>query len=97
MAFTYILRCRDGMYYVGSTVDLERRLAEHQDGLRGPEFTKRRLPVRLVWCEEHQRIDEAYRREKQIQGWSRAKREALIAGDWEALHELAKRPHRRAS
>ncbi|MFD7073256.1 GIY-YIG nuclease family protein [Nocardioides sp. NPDC059952] len=78
------------MLYVGSTVDLEKRLAAHNAG-QGAEFTARRLPVTLAYAEEHQRIEDAYRREKQVQGWSRAKREALIAGDFERLHDLARR------
>ncbi|MFJ9391919.1 GIY-YIG nuclease family protein [Nocardioides sp. NPDC101246] len=95
MPYMYILRCRDHMLYVGSTYDLERRIAEHNAGL-GAEFTVRRLPVTLAYAEEHQTIDDAYRREKQIQGWSRAKREALIAGDFERLHDLSRRRGKRA-
>jgi len=64
---------------VGSTWDLERRVGEHNEGL-GAEYTKRRRPVRLVWSEQLSRIDEAYRVEKQIQGWGRKKRQALIDG-----------------
>jgi putative endonuclease len=79
MPFVYILRCVDGSYYVGSTTNLEVRLGEHQSG-NGAEYTKRRLPVELVWSLETERIDEAYGLEKRIQGWSRKKREALIQG-----------------
>ena len=96
MAYMYILRCRDHMLYVGSTVDLERRIAEHNAGL-GAEFTVRRLPVTLAYAEEHQTITDAYRREKQVQGWSRVKREALIARDFERLHDLARRRGRRSA
>ena len=85
-----MLRCRDGSYYVGSTWDLDRRLAEHQAG-EGAEYTRRRLPVALVWAMESESIADAFAFEKRIQGWSRAKREALIRGDWDALPWLSKR------
>ncbi|WP_245633026.1 GIY-YIG nuclease family protein [Luteipulveratus mongoliensis] len=58
MAWTYILRCCDGSYYVGSTTDLERRLAQHQHG-EGASYTRLRRPVELVWCQEFARVDEA--------------------------------------
>ena len=83
----YILRCSDGSYYTGSTRDLEGRLYEHQNGL-GAVFTKKRLPIKLVYCEEFERIDDAFYREKQ--GWSRAKKEALIQGQYDLLPKLAK-------
>ncbi len=85
----YILRCSDGSYYTGSTRDLESRLYEHQNGL-GAVFTKKRLPIKLVYCEEFERIDDAFYREKQVQGWSRAKKEALIQGQYDLLPKLAK-------
>jgi len=88
MPHVYILRCSDGSYYVGSTRDLQRRLEEHASGT-GAAYTRKRLPVELVFAEECERIDEAYLREKQIQGWSRAKREALIARNWDALPGLS--------
>jgi putative endonuclease len=84
----YILRCADGSYYTGSTRNLERRLAEHQRG-EGAKHTAKRLPVELVYCEEYDRVADAFYREKQVQGWSRKKKEALIAGDSNALHLLA--------
>jgi len=87
--YMYILLCSDGSYYTGSTNDLERRLAEHQNG-EGANHTKKRLPVTLVYYEEYQRIDEAFYREKQVQGWSRKKKEALIEGNAHLLPELAK-------
>ena len=90
MAWMYILECCDGSYYVGSTKNLERRLYEHQEGL-GARYTTRRLPVKLVYCEEYDRVSEAYYREKQVQGWRRAKREALINGNPELLPALAKK------
>lgn len=90
MAWMYILECCDGSYYVGSTKDLKRRLSQHQEGL-GAKYTTRRLPVKLVYCEEYDRVDEAFYREKQVQGWRRAKREALINGQPELLPTLAKK------
>ena len=89
MPFAYIVECSDGSYYVGSTWDLERRLGEHNEGL-GAEYTRRRRPVTLVWSCELNRIDEAFRVEKQIQGWGRAKRQALIDGRYANLPGLAR-------
>lgn len=88
MPYMYILECCDGSYYTGSTWNLEKRLFEHQSGI-GAMHTAKRLPVRLVFCEEFERVDEAFYREKQVQGWSRKKKQALIAGDFNALHQLA--------
>ena len=88
MPYMYILECADGSYYTGSTRDLERRLWEHQNGL-GANHTAKRLPVKLVYCEECDRIDDAFYREKQVQGWSRKKKEALMARDTNQLHLLA--------
>jgi putative endonuclease len=90
MAWMYILECSDGTYHVGSTKDLEFRLSEHQAG-KGAKFTSRRLPVKLVFSEEYERVVDAYAREKQVQNWSRAKREALIKGNPETLPALAKK------
>ena len=89
VAYTYILECANGEYYVGSTTDMERRLKEHQAGLGG-RFTKEHLPVKLIYTEEYQTIDQAFRRERQLHGWSRAKKEALMRGDLELLKELSK-------
>ena len=90
MPWTYIVECSDGSYYVGSTWDLDRRVAEHNEGL-GAAYTRRRRPVRLVWAAEFQQIRDAYRFEEQVQNWSRAKRIALIEGRFEALSTLASR------
>ena len=90
MAWMYILECADGSYYVGSTKDLERRLLENQEG-RGARYTTRRLPVKLVYFEEYNHVAEAFEREKQVQNWGRAKREALINGNRETLPALAKK------
>ncbi len=75
--YMYILECADGSYYTGSTKNLEQRLLQHQNG-EGANHTKKHLPVKLVYYEEYTRIDEAFYREKQVQGWSRRKKEALI-------------------
>lgn len=84
----YILECADGSYYTGSTNNLDLRLAQHQNG-EGANHTKKRLPVKLVYFEEYQRIDEAFNREKQVQGWGRKKKEALINRTLDDLHNLA--------
>ena len=90
MAWMYILECSDGSYYVGSTNELERRLSEHQAG-RGARYTTRRLPVKLVYSEKFTHVAEAFEREKQVQNWGRAKREALIHGNQSDLPALAKK------
>jgi predicted GIY-YIG superfamily endonuclease len=87
--YVYILRCSDGSYYTGHTDDLERRVAMHEAGLIGGHTVKRR-PVTLVWAGEVASRYEAIEREHQIKRWSRAKKEALIAEDWERLQRLAR-------
>jgi len=92
MIAMYILECGDGTYYVGSARDLDRRVEQHVAGLGG-SYTRKRQPVRLAYAEEFTRIDEAWQREKQVQGWSRAKRKALIEGrlgDLPALSRTAR-------
>ena len=84
----YILECSNGAFYTGSTNNLELRISQHQNG-EGANFTKKHLPVKLVYWEEFQRIDEAFYREKQVQGWSRKKKEALISGFVDKLHNFA--------
>jgi predicted GIY-YIG superfamily endonuclease len=79
MAWVYILRCRDGSYYVGSTTNLERRLAEHRAGTYDG-YTSTRLPITLVLSYETTTRDQAFQLEMQIKGWSRRKKEALISG-----------------
>lgn len=86
--YMYILQCSNGAYYTGSTINLERRLKQHQNG-EGANFTRKHLPVELVYFEEFQRIDKAFYREKQVQKWSRSKKEALINNTPEKLHKLA--------
>jgi putative endonuclease len=90
-AWLYILRCADGSYYTGTTrTDLEIRLAEHQTGHFGG-YTATRRPVVLVYSEYFDRIVDAIAAERQIKGWSRAKKEALIAGRFDLLRALARR------
>ncbi|MDO6412890.1 GIY-YIG nuclease family protein [Sphingomonas sp. BIUV-7] len=86
--WTYMLRCADGRYYVGHTDALDRRIAQHHHG-KGCDFTARRQPVALVWSEGFVTRLEALEAEQRLKGWSRAKKEALIAGNWARLHELA--------
>lgn len=85
----YMLQCADGSYYIGHTDDLEKRVGEHEQGiLKG--YTSTRLPAKLVWCDSFVTRQEALERERQIKGWSRAKKEALVKGDWEKIKKLAK-------
>ena len=86
--YVYILECSDGSYYTGSTIDLDRRLFEHNEG-KGAIHTRKRLPVKLLYVEAFLRIDTAFKREKQIQGWTRVKKEALINGKFGMLPTLA--------
>jgi putative endonuclease len=88
----YILRCSDDSYYVGTTRsdELETRVSQHNLGVYGG-YTARRRPVSLVYSAHFERILDAIAAERQIKGWSRAKKEALIRGEFEALPGLAKR------
>jgi len=88
MAYTYILKCSDSSYYTGSTKNLEQRLWQHKTA-QGANHTKMRLPITLVYSEYYERVDEAFAREKQIQKWSRKKKEALIKGDMDTLRCLS--------
>jgi putative endonuclease len=91
-AFVYMLHCSDGTYYVGSATgeDLSRRIAEHQLGVfRG--YTYSRRPVELAWSEYFDRIVDAIAAERQVKGWSKAKKEALVRGDWSTIRRLSKR------
>jgi len=87
--YMYILECAGGSFYTGSTNDLDLRLTQHQAG-EGANYTRKRLPVNVVYFEEFQKIDEAFYREKQVQGWSRKKKEALINGEFDRLTHLSK-------
>ncbi|WP_152286669.1 GIY-YIG nuclease family protein [Flavicella marina] len=87
--YMYILLCSNGSYYTGSTRNLDKRLMEHDNG-NGANHTKKFPPVKLLYYEEYDRIDIAFYGEKQIQKWSRKKKEALIKGDLEELIEYSK-------
>ena len=98
MAFwTYMLRCSDGRYYTGQTEDLDVRLAQHQQGYFRTSWTYKRRPVELAWCETFPTRDEALTAERMVGGWSRAKKEALIRGDWAHISVLARPPRERLS
>ena len=86
--YMYILECADNSYYTGSTIDIERRIEQHQSG-EGANHTKKHLPVKLVYFEKFERIDHAFYREKQVQGWSRKKKEALFNDNWNEIRKLA--------
>jgi putative endonuclease len=84
-----MLHCNAGRFYVGHTDDLGRRMAQHESGqIRG--FTRDYLPTTLVWSEEFPTRVEALAAERRIKGWSRAKKLALIRGDWDEISRLAK-------
>lgn len=89
--FVYILLCSDNSYYVGITNNLERRLYEHENGLDPGSYTSKRRPVKLVFHEMFHDPIQAIAFEKQIKGWKRVKKEAIINGDWHLLPELSKR------
>jgi putative endonuclease len=86
----YILLCGNGSYYTGSTIDLDLRLEQHQAG-EGSNHTKKYQPVELVYYEEYEVVADAFKREKQVQGWSKKKKEALINSRPDLLIELSKR------
>ncbi|MES1170301.1 MAG: GIY-YIG nuclease family protein [Leifsonia sp.] len=94
MIALYLLRCRDGSYYVGSTRNLSERLLQHASG-KGSVYTSTRLPVELVYVRECATVVEAWALERQVHGWSRAKRKALIAGSLELLPTLSRNRERR--
>ena len=90
--YVYMLRCSDGSYYVGSATghDLSVRISQHNAGAF-PGYTFSRRPVVLVWSEHFERITDGIAMERRLKGWSRAKKEALIRGDWGDLRRLARR------
>ena len=90
-AWVYVLRCADGSYYTGLTQNLENRLDEHAAG-KASQWTRYRLPVKLVFQQEMPDENLAFQTERQIKNWSRDKKEALIAGDFDLLKWLAKKP-----
>ncbi len=89
--YVYILHCMDGSYYTGMTNDLERRVREHNSGEDTNAFVFRRRPARLVWSASFSNPETAMEKEKQIKGWSRVKKEALIRKEYELLPALSKK------
>jgi putative endonuclease len=90
MFWVYLLKCADQSYYTGHTDNLENRLAQHRCKLIPTCYTATRLPVHLVFSQEFSTREEALASERQIKGWSRKKKEALINNDWVALSAYAK-------
>ncbi len=91
MMYVYILRCNDNSYYTGVTNNMEARLEQHQNATDPKSYTASRLPVELVFCERVSDPEVAIRMEKQLKGWSRKKKEALIRGEFELLPRLSRR------
>jgi predicted GIY-YIG superfamily endonuclease len=87
--WSYMLHVNGGKFYVGHTDNLERRIAQHEMGFL-PGFTRDHLPVKLVWSQEFTTRHEAMEAERRLKGWSRAKKLALIRGDWDRISLLAK-------
>ncbi len=85
----YILKCSDGSYYVGVTNDIESRLVQHQEGKNRKAYTYSRRPVKLVFEEHFRDINQAITFEKQVKGWRREKKEALIRREWDKLPKLS--------
>ena len=92
-AWVYILRCADGSYYTGLTrqAEPEAREWEHNEGIYKDSYTSTRRPVKLAYAESFELVTDAIAAERRIKGWSRRKKEALIAGDWQRLVGLSKR------
>jgi putative endonuclease len=88
--YVYILLCSDKTFYTGITNNLERRLAEHQKGIKKDSYTHSRRPVELVFYETYQDVMLAISWEKRIKKWSHKKKQALIDGDWDRLVELSR-------
>ena len=88
-AWVYILRCSDGSYYTGCTTNLQKRMTEHNEA-RYDGYTAGRLPIRLLWTEEFVDVRDAIVLERKIKRWTRKKKEALIKGDFQLLHELSR-------
>lgn len=96
MFWMYMLRCADRSFYVGHTEDLEYRLAQHHAGTFRTCYTYERRPLQLVHSQVFETRIDALEAERQIKGWRRAKKEALIAGDWTEIGRLARGKNRRA-
>ena len=88
--YIYILKCSDNSYYTGVTNDLERRISEHEIGDDPRNYTFKRRPFELVYYDEFHNINDAIDAEKQIKGWRREKKEALIRGNYDSLSRLSR-------
>ena len=87
--YVYIVQCSDGFYYTGITSKLEKRIDEHNTGKDKTCFTYRRRPVTLKYFERFKDVNQAIAREKQLKGWSRAKKEALFMEEYDILKKLS--------
>ena len=90
-----MLECADDSYYIGMTTSLEKRLAEHEAGIDLHAYTYSRRPVTLIWSQVFATEHEAFAAERQLKGWSRAKKQALSRGDWDAIHQIVKTERKR--
>ena len=88
--YVYILECSDGSYYSGVTNNADKRLEQHNLGVEKKSYTYTRRPVKIVFCEMFNSPIQAIAFEKQIKGWSRKKKKAIIEGNWHLLPELSK-------
>jgi putative endonuclease len=88
--YVYILECADDSFYIGVTNNVGRRFIEHSAGIHEEAYTFRRSPLKLVFCKQFDSPIKAIKYEKQLKGWTKAKKLALISGDFELLHDLAK-------
>jgi len=92
--FVYILKCSDNSYYTGITNNIERRFSEHQNSINPESYTSSRLPVQLVFVQKFIYVDKAIAFEKQLKGWTRKKKEAIIETNWSQLKSLSKKKFR---
>lgn len=88
LSWVYILKCSDGSYYTGCTSNMEQRIQQH-NFKKYDNYTSTRLPIKLVYSQQFANINDAIAAERQIKGWSRSKKEALINGDFDLVHSLA--------
>ena len=88
--YVYLLECVDGLYYVGVTNNLKRRLQEHKEGIESGCFTNSRRPVSLKHYRVFDNINEAIKVEKKLKKWSRAKKETYFKREWDTMHKLSK-------
>jgi putative endonuclease len=91
--WVYILRCADASYYTGHTDNLEQRLTQHQMG-EADGYTTTRRPIELIFTQQFATREEALDAERQIKGWSRKKKEAMMREDWEQVGKLARGKHK---